>query len=274
MGIIYKNGIPYGNQPNGTVPSGGTTGQVLKKVSNTDYDTEWANESGGGGGTSDIAEEYDPISGVYSVGDYCIYQTVLYKCITAISTPEAFDSTKWSEVTVGDELNGVKNTLNSKADKSDLASLNLTGTTNTTGSQINAETYFYLNGALVKAKVDIANSATFTSGTNYETVTAGGLNALQSAYKKLNDNTRVYAKQFTATLHSGVQEQIVIDLTEFNVSSAGVTVFNLVPNCSEIMNSTYFIWYQRGSGAYGVTLGVKTNTDIENKSFLLLFVKA
>lgn len=31
------------------VPSGGTTGQVLKKASNTDYDTEWADESGGGG---------------------------------------------------------------------------------------------------------------------------------------------------------------------------------------------------------------------------------
>ena len=129
MGIIYKNGIAYGNQPNGTVPSGGTTGQVLKKVSNTDYDTEWANESGGGGGTSDIAEEYDPISGVYSVGDYCVYQTVLYKCITAISTPEAFDSTKWSEVTVGDELNGVKNTLNSLCIKGSQTAISANGTT-------------------------------------------------------------------------------------------------------------------------------------------------
>ena len=40
------------------VPDGGTTGQVLKKKSNTDYDTEWADESGGsehgipGGGTA------------------------------------------------------------------------------------------------------------------------------------------------------------------------------------------------------------------------------
>ena len=33
------------------VPTGGSTGQVLKKVSGTDYDTEWANESGGGGST-------------------------------------------------------------------------------------------------------------------------------------------------------------------------------------------------------------------------------
>ena len=30
-----------------SVPSGGTTGQVLKKKSNTDYDTEWANDSAG-----------------------------------------------------------------------------------------------------------------------------------------------------------------------------------------------------------------------------------
>lgn len=30
------------------VPSGGTTGQVLKKHSDTDYDMEWADESGGG----------------------------------------------------------------------------------------------------------------------------------------------------------------------------------------------------------------------------------
>lgn len=36
------------------VPAGGTTGQVLKKKSNTDYDTEWANESGGG--TSDYSD--------------------------------------------------------------------------------------------------------------------------------------------------------------------------------------------------------------------------
>lgn len=34
------------------VPTGGTTGQVLKKASNTNYDTVWADASGGGGGSS------------------------------------------------------------------------------------------------------------------------------------------------------------------------------------------------------------------------------
>jgi hypothetical protein len=43
---------PQGAQgdPGEGVPTGGTTGQVLKKTSNADYDTEWANETGGGGG--------------------------------------------------------------------------------------------------------------------------------------------------------------------------------------------------------------------------------
>ena len=47
---------PKGDSGEG-VPSGGTTGQVLKKKSNNDYDTEWVNESGGGsGGTSDYTD--------------------------------------------------------------------------------------------------------------------------------------------------------------------------------------------------------------------------
>lgn len=32
------------------VPVGGTTGQVLAKASNADYDTVWVNQTGGGGG--------------------------------------------------------------------------------------------------------------------------------------------------------------------------------------------------------------------------------
>ena len=58
--ITYTNGststFTVTNGSNGTngvgVPAGGTTGQVLKKKSNTDYDTEWSDESGGGGGSS------------------------------------------------------------------------------------------------------------------------------------------------------------------------------------------------------------------------------
>lgn len=40
----------YSNTENG-IPAGGTTGQVLKKKSNTDYEVEWADESQSGSGT-------------------------------------------------------------------------------------------------------------------------------------------------------------------------------------------------------------------------------
>lgn len=36
------------------IPAGGTTGQVLKKHSNEDYDVDWADESGGGGSGGDL----------------------------------------------------------------------------------------------------------------------------------------------------------------------------------------------------------------------------
>lgn len=46
--VVYDYGIIAPN----VVPDGGTTGQVLKKVSDDDHDLEWAAEEGGGGGES------------------------------------------------------------------------------------------------------------------------------------------------------------------------------------------------------------------------------
>lgn len=69
----------------------------------------------------------------------------------------------------------------------DLANIIATGTTNTTGTTIASGEYFYLNGTLVRAKADIAVNATFTSGTNYDAVTAGGLNELKTAINGLGN---------------------------------------------------------------------------------------
>lgn len=57
------------------------------------------------------------------------------------------------------------------ASKSDLTNVFQTGSTAT--QAISAGTLFYLNGTLVRAKVDIANGATFTENTNYEVTTVG-----------------------------------------------------------------------------------------------------
>ena len=48
-----------------------------------------------------LAEKYDSTSS-YAVDDFCIYESVLYKCTA--STTGAFDSTKWTQVVITDEM--------------------------------------------------------------------------------------------------------------------------------------------------------------------------
>ena len=43
-------------------------------------------------------------SSTYAVGDYCIYGNTLYRCTTAISTAEAWNSAKWALVNIADEI--------------------------------------------------------------------------------------------------------------------------------------------------------------------------
>ena len=50
-----------------------------------------------------ISSPYDSTA-TYSIGDYAFYRNVLYKCVTTISTPEAFNASHWEETTIGDEL--------------------------------------------------------------------------------------------------------------------------------------------------------------------------
>ena len=50
-----------------------------------------------------ISDAYDNTA-TYAVGDYCIYNNSLYKCSTAATVAEDFDSTKWTVTTIGAEL--------------------------------------------------------------------------------------------------------------------------------------------------------------------------
>jgi len=70
-------------------------------------------QGGGGGSTEIIAEEYDATA-TYAVGDYCTHEKKLYVCNTTISTAEPWTAAHWTEVTVGSELEQLKE---NKADK-------------------------------------------------------------------------------------------------------------------------------------------------------------
>jgi hypothetical protein len=58
-----NNGKYIDDQMGNGVPEGGTTGQVLAKASNDDYDTEWVTGGGGGSGTVTSIATTSPITG-------------------------------------------------------------------------------------------------------------------------------------------------------------------------------------------------------------------
>ena len=110
-----------------------------------------------------------------------------------------------------------------KADKTDLASIQITGSTNNTGSTISSGTYFYLNDTLVRAKTDIANGATLTLNTNYEVVIIGALNELNPDKGNVSvtaDGVKTYSQLFD-TLYS------LIDSSKINNKSY-LTIANQV----------------------------------------------
>jgi hypothetical protein len=59
---------------------------------------------------STSTEAYSTLK-TYVVGDYCIYNELLYRCQTAVTVPEPFDETKWIITTVYNELIDQRNNI-------------------------------------------------------------------------------------------------------------------------------------------------------------------
>ena len=142
--------------------------------------------------------------------------------------------------------------------ETDLASIHATGTTNTTGAAITAGTYFYMNGALVRAIADIDVNAPFTSGTNYETVTAGGLNDL---------SRKTYKVSFTLPSSTGF----------FTVPSSAYPSFaqrnNTMVLATAYLNSDNNIVYASPSTDYNMihfTYGNLLNANLASKTAIMI----
>ena len=148
-------------------PSGGSNSSYYLRVSITRY-----------GGASDSA--YDTGNGAtFTLNDGDVVNTIYIGAAngTDMSGLTFYPMLRDARITDPTRTPYAKTNLqltNDKAERSDLATLNLTGSTNTTGSTINAGTFFYLNGEFCKALTNIANGATFTLNTNFEVVTVGG----------------------------------------------------------------------------------------------------
>ena len=145
-------------------------------------------------------------------------------------------------------------TPSSKADKTDLSNIIQTGTTST--QAISAGTYFYLNDVLVKAKVAIANGATFTLNTNYEVVTAGALNELNNAIKTINTSLSTgLVKRASITVTTTVDSYAVVNKSTYK---------HIISVCPISLAALAFV-YQANAGQWVIIFKAASNlTNIPN----------
>jgi hypothetical protein len=131
----------------------------------------------------------------------------------------------------------INSAVGDKADMDDLASITESGAT--ADQAISAGTFFYLNGALVRAKTDIANGATFTLNTNYETVTAGALNCFGgvSLLWTNPDSSQNFAAQ-TVLIDLSAYKGVIVE-TIIN-SSKPITGLAMVGSGSQIINVSVY----------------------------------
>ena len=102
---------------------------------------------------ADICDEFSKLS-TYDVGDYCIYENVLYKCTTAITTEGEWDATKWKATSIDKELKEISSYTENKdviSDKYDSSKTYSVGD------------YCIYDDTLYKCKTEITSAEEFDS---------------------------------------------------------------------------------------------------------------
>lgn len=60
-----------------------------------------------------VCDKYDPTK-IYNLGEYCINNNIAYKCNTTITTPEEFDVSKWTNISIAEEIKALNDDLANK----------------------------------------------------------------------------------------------------------------------------------------------------------------
>ena len=77
---------------------------------------------------SALIEDYSQRA--WDLGEYCRYSSAIYRCTTAITTPEVWDSTHWEETTIGEELKNITDITGDGDLDSGFTATDLTGAAN------------------------------------------------------------------------------------------------------------------------------------------------
>lgn len=181
-----------------------------------------------------VADEYDSTS-TYAIGDYVMYESTLYKCITAVSSAENFDSTKWTSVVVTDEMGsggGGGTGGHTIIDEN--------------GNSMTARAGLQFFGA-VEVTDDSANNRTLVEVLGGDFYNPVIYSTEEREIGVWTDGKPLYQKSYTATITSGTQWiDTGLDAGDSIVESKGV----LLQNNGDILTLT--------SGDSGVNAGINS----------------
>ena len=93
-------------------PASATNGQVLT-YNGTSNEWEAQDSKGGADDTSIISDAYDELK-TYNVGEYCIYNNSLWKCLVQNNGQTPTEGTYWTNVTVANEITSLNSSLNAE----------------------------------------------------------------------------------------------------------------------------------------------------------------
>ena len=138
----------------------------------------------------------------YAVGDYCVYDGILYRCTTAITTAEDFNSSHWTMVTVLSLLAGKQDTLVSGTNIKTVNGTSILGSGNIsvtggTGGDANVIETVKVNGTALTVDANKAVDVTVPTATSDLTNDSGFLTSHQDISGKTD--TGIIAESYSSS---------------------------------------------------------------------------
>lgn len=166
-------------------------------------------------------------SSTYAVGDYVLYQNTLYRCITAITTAEAWTAAHWTAAVLGDDVGDLKSAFN---DISNVLSIPYSDTATGTTPQ-NSQANIIIDGItlesgksyviyltystasdaisylyLTDSQINVLNSKTISAGTTSVNVVYYAQNSYDNAKLLINSTNR--ALDYELTIREDAENKI------------------------------------------------------------------
>lgn len=167
--------------------------------------------------TVSASDEFSKLN-TYNVGDYCIYQSVLYKCTTAITTAGEWDSTKWEATSIDKELKEISSSTENKDVISDKYDSSRT---------YSVCDYCIYDDTLYKCKTEITSAEEFDSSKWEATNCGKEFEVLNSNLSHYNPETDAYDIYYNGTLVGSIPCGFqTLVLYNAGVTPTGVTINN------------------------------------------------